>query len=153
MKKIGIFLILFLVLFSCQQDEIPVGAFSFHENKWEQKVKPTFELELSDTTNVYDFFITLRTTTDYKYSNLFIYVEEIPPFGPSFRTRHEIPIANPDGSWIGEKTGTIIENKFLVKRAKVPFIGKYKFIIEQAITDQEVSDVLDISFQVKKFGE
>ena len=40
-----------------------------------------------------------------------------------------------------------------MKRGKVPFIGKYKFIIEQAITDQEVTEVLDISFQVKKLGQ
>lgn len=153
MKLVGLLFVLPLLLFSCQSDEIPVGAYSFKDNMWNQKVKPFYELELTDTTNVYDFFITLRNTTDFKYSNLFIYVEEIPPFGPSVRTRHEIPIANADGSWIGTKTGTIIENNYLVKRGKVPFIGKYKFIIEQAITDQEVTEVLDISFQVKKFGQ
>ncbi len=153
MKTFGFLMVSVLFFLGCQSDEIPVGANSFSENKWDQKVKPSFELELSDTVSVFDFFITLRNTTDYKYSNLFIYVEEIPPFGPSYRTRHEIPIANPDGSWIGDKTGTIIENKYLVKRGKVPFIGKYKYIIEQAITDQEVTEVLDISFQVKKFGQ
>ena len=153
MREIGVLILLFILLGSCQTDEVPVGAFSFKENKWDQKVKPIFELEISDTTNVYDFFITLRNTTDYKYSNLFVYIEETPPFGPSTRSRHEIPIANPDGSWIGNKTGTIIENNYLVKRGKVPFIGKYKFSIEQAITDQEVTEVLDISFQMKRFGK
>ena len=153
MKSFGFLLFLVLVLLGCQNDEIPVGAYSFPENKWDQKVKPSFEIEISDTVSVFDFYITMRNTTDYKYSNLFIYLEEIPPFGPSLRTRHEIPIANPDGSWIGDKTGTIVENKYLVKRGKLPFIGKYKYIIEQAVTDQEVTEILDISFQVKKFGQ
>ncbi|MFM7301381.1 MAG: hypothetical protein ACKO1R_09610, partial [Crocinitomicaceae bacterium] len=81
MKTFGFLMISVMFLLGCQNDEIPVGAYSFSENKWDQKVKPSFELELSDTVSVFDFFITLRNTTDYKYNNLFIYVEEIPPFG------------------------------------------------------------------------
>ncbi|MBM3455564.1 MAG: hypothetical protein FJX80_10500 [Bacteroidetes bacterium] len=150
MKALGLLIGLTVIVSACHSDEIPVGAYSFPEKKWDQKVKPSFELDLSDTSSVHDFFITIRNTTDYKYSNLWIYVEEIPPFGPSNRERHEIPIANPDGSWIGDKTGSIIENKYLIKRGKVPFIGKYTYILEQAVTDQEVTEVLDISFQVKK---
>ncbi|MBM3418390.1 MAG: hypothetical protein FJY17_05645 [Bacteroidetes bacterium] len=153
MKAFGLLIGLCVFFYGCQNEEIPVGAYSFSDNKWDQKVKPSFELDLSDTSSVYDFFITIRNTTDYKYSNLWIYVEEIPPFGPTHRERHEIPIANPNGSWIGHKTGSVIENKYLIKRGKVPFIGKYTYILEQAITDQEVTEVLDISFQVKKISQ
>jgi hypothetical protein len=37
----------------------------------------------------------------------------------------------------------------IFKRRKVPFKGKYKFELEQAITEKRVDEVLDISLEVQ----
>ena len=49
MKTFGLLMVSVLLFLGCQSDEIPVGAYSFSENKWDQKVKPSFELELGET--------------------------------------------------------------------------------------------------------
>jgi hypothetical protein len=58
-------------------------------------------------------------------------------------------MADPNGNWIGNKSGTIVEHQLVFKRRKVPFKGKYKFELEQAITEKRVTEVLDISLEVQ----
>jgi hypothetical protein len=58
-------------------------------------------------------------------------------------------MADPNGNWIGKKSGTIVEHQLIFKRRKVPFKGKYKFKLEQAITEKSIDEVLDISLEVR----
>ena len=117
---------------------------------WEQNVKPSFVIDIADTTKEYDFILTLRTTTDYKYSNLWLYMNTTTPSKEHAREPFEIKITNPDGSWVGKKTGTIVEHSLYFKRRKMPMKGAYVFLLEQGITDSKVDEVLDISLVVQE---
>jgi hypothetical protein len=64
------------------------------------------------------------------------------------REPFELKITNPDGSWIGKKTGTIVENSLNFKRRKLPSKGKYTFILEQGITASKIDQILDIGLVV-----
>jgi gliding motility-associated lipoprotein GldH len=120
----------------------------FENKEWKQNVKPSFIVDIKDATKEYDFVLTLRTTTEYKFSNLWIYMNTQTPNKESARESFEIKITNPDGSWIGKKTGTIVENSLNFKRRKLPLKGKYTFILEQGITDSKIDQVLDIGLVV-----
>jgi gliding motility-associated lipoprotein GldH len=144
---------LFLFFASCDETAYYQKSFGFKNNMWSQDVKPKFEVEFQDTTKLYDFVLTLRTTTDYKYSNLWIFLNSTPPVGESVREPYEIKTTFPDGSWIGKETGTIVEHQLVFKRRRLPFKGKYKFGVEQAITDKTVDEVLDISLRVEEVKE
>jgi gliding motility-associated lipoprotein GldH len=135
---------------SCEDRAYYQKSFGFKNNLWSQDVKPKFEVEFQDTTKLYDFVLTLRTTIDYKYSNLWIFLNSTPPVGESVREPYEIKTTFPDGSWIGKETGTIVEHQVVFKRRRLPFKGKYKFVIEQAITEKTVDEVLDISLRIEE---
>lgn len=115
-----------------------------------QNVKPTFNVDIQDTSNAYNFIFTLRTTTEYKYSNLWIYLNTSTPDGQKVREPFEIKITNPDGTWIGKKTGTIVENTIYFRNKKMPRTGKYLFTLEQGITESLIDEVMDISLIVEK---
>ena len=72
------------------------------------------------------------------------------PDGGSAREPFEIVISNPDGSWVGNKTGTVVETALYFKGRKLPQVGTYKVTIEQGITESEVNEVLDLGFRVEK---
>jgi gliding motility-associated lipoprotein GldH len=148
-KLVSVFFLLCLFLTSCTQEAVYTKAYRFKNEQWEQNVKPHFEVEIKDTTQLYDFIFTLRSTTDYAYNNLWIFLRTTPPFGKSVREPYEIKMADPNGNWIGKKSGTIVEHQLIFKRRKVPFKGKYKFVLEQAITEKIVDEVLDISLEVQ----
>lgn len=137
-----------ITLFGCESAPVYEKTYAFEKKKWEQNVKPVFTIPISDTSKYYDFMLTLRTTTDYKYSNLWIYLNTTTPDGKKGREPFEIIIANPDGTWAGKKTGTIVENTLVFKRRKMPVKGNYTFVIEQGITQQVADQVLDISLIV-----
>jgi gliding motility-associated lipoprotein GldH len=131
-------------------DKIPMyqKSYSFENKEWVQNVKPSFTIEIKDTVKVYDFVLTLRTSTDYKYSNLWIFMNTAAPDGKKSREAFEIQITNPDGTWCGKKTGTIVENNLIFKKKKIPLKGKYVFVLEQGITASKIDQVLDVGLTV-----
>ncbi len=153
MKNVLFLMTLLFFFASCDEPAYYQKSFGFKNNIWSQDVKPKFVVEFQDTTKIYDFVLTLRTTTDYKYSNLWIFLNSTPPVGESVREPYEIKTTFPDGSWIGKETGTIVEHQLVFKRRRLPYKGKYKFAVEQAITEKTVDEVLDISLRVEEVKE
>ncbi len=149
MKKLISLIALGLLLYSCSTDAIYTKAFRFNKTHWSQDVRPKFTVEIKDTSQLYDFIFTLRSTTDYPYNNLWVFLRTTPPFGKSVREPYEIKMADPSGNWIGKKSGAIVEHQLQFKRRKVPFKGKYTFELEQAITEKRVDELLDISLEVR----
>lgn len=142
-----------MILSSCVEAPTFEKSYTFENKQWDQKVKPSFTLDVKDIEKEYDFVLTVRTTTDYKYSNLWIYWNTTTPDGEKAREPFEIKITNPDGSWIGKKTGTIVENSLYFKRRKMPLKGKYIFILEQGITSSKIDEILDVSLLVQEVKE
>jgi gliding motility-associated lipoprotein GldH len=139
-----------LILASCSTAPVYEKSYDFQDNNWSQKVKPSFTVDIKDTSKAYDFVITLRTTTEYKFSNLWIYLNSATPDGHKVREPYEIKLTKPDGSWIGKKTGTIVENSLYFRNRKMPKGGKYVFVIEQGITQSLIDEVIDIGLRVEE---
>lgn len=142
-----------MLVSSCVEAPTFEKSYAFEDEQWDQKVKPSFTLEIKDIEKEYDFVLTVRTTTDYKYSNLWIYWNTTTPDGEKAREPFEIKITNPDGSWIGKKTGTIVENSLYFKRRKMPVKGKYIFVLEQGITSSKIDEILDVSLLVQEVNQ
>jgi gliding motility-associated lipoprotein GldH len=144
------FLAAILTFSSCQEQAMYEKVYSFEGSTWTQKVKPSFSVEIKDVDKEYDFILTLRTTTDYDFNNLWIFLNTVTPSGSRAREPFEIKISNPDGSWAGKKTGTIVEFPLNFKRRKMPEKGTYTFILEQGITSSSINEVLDIGLRVEE---
>lgn len=139
-----------IIFTGCSDQAFYEKSYSFKDAKWNQDVKPRFVVDFKDTSEAYTFTLSLRTTTDYKYSNLWIFMKTITPEGIVAREPYQLKITNEDGSWIGNKTGTIVETPLVFSNRKLPKAGKYTFILEQGITNQEIDEVEDITFKIEK---
>lgn len=139
-----------LLLVSCSEAPFYEKVVSFKDSSWTLAQKPKFEVVIEDTTILYDFVVTLRTTTDYKYSNIWFFWTTKTPNGESVREPFELKTNNPDGSWIGKNSGTIVENQLHFRQRKMTPKGKYTFTLEQAVTDSKLDEVLDIGLKIEK---
>ena len=148
--KVLCLLIVVAFISSCSEQPFYEKVYSFENKEWNQQVKPTFTVDIKDINKEYNFIVTLRTSTDYKYSNLWIFMNTITPDGQKAREPFQIPITYPDGAWIGSKTGTIVENPLRFNKRKLPKAGKYTFTLEQGITESVIDEVLDIGFRVEE---
>ena len=148
-KIVAVFFGLFLIV-ACSNLPTYEKAYTFKDKVWKQNVKPVFVVDIQDTTKAYNFTLTLRTTTDYKYSNLWVYLNTKTPKKQTAREAFEIKTTYPDGTWIGTKTGTIVEHTLNFNKRKLPQKGEYVFILEQGITQSLVDEVLDVSLIVEE---
>lgn len=148
-KFLAIISFIFL-LYSCGEKPHFTKSVSFDNQVWHLDQKPSFKVDIQDTTKEYSFRLVLRNTTDYSYSNLWIFLKTIAPDGSIGREPYQIPIAYEDGSWVGERSGSVVESELSFAPRKLPLKGDYIFIVEQAITKDEVDEVLDLTFIVEE---
>lgn len=138
------------LLSSCGDIPFYEKSYSFDNKEWKQDVKPEFEVKITDVNQLYSFTLSLRTTTDYSYSNLWVFMKTEAPDGSTAREPFEIKITDPNGAWIGNKTGSIVETSLYFKERQLPLKGRYTFTIEQGITNSIVDEVLDVDFKVEQ---
>ncbi len=145
-----ILVLLSVVLFSCGEQPFYEKVVAFDDREWKLDVKPKYVFEVEDVSKEYDFTLSLRTSTDYQYSNLWIFMKTITPDGTIAREPFEIIITKDDGSWVGEKSGSVVTTPLYFRSRKLPKAGKYTFIIEQGITQSVVDEVHDLTFMVEE---
>ncbi len=150
MHKFSCIILVLILVTSCTKQSYYNKVYSFKGNEWSQKQKPSFVVDVKEADKSYVFTLNLRTTTEYKYSDLWIFMNTISPDGKKAREPFKICITNPDGTWIGVKTGTIVEHQFKFGKSKLPLKGKYTFILEQGVTESKIDNVLDIGLNVEE---
>ncbi len=144
----SVVLVIGLILSSCGETPFYKEVYSFENREWAQDVKPSYEVDIKDIKKEYDFTLSLRVTTDYEFSNLWVFMKTIAPDGSTAREPFEIQITNEDGSWVGEKSGTMVTTNLYFRKRQLPLKGKYKFTIEQGITASKINEVLDLTFTI-----
>ena len=159
-KKQNIFFIsLLAILFalqSCTDDTLYMHTHKFSNNTWKQNEKPIFKVDFPGDTTTYDVIFTLRSTTDYAYNNIWLYITTKGPDCKKLsksksilgKTPVEIKMAKPNGEWIGSKSGTYIDHKLKFRQRRF-CKGSYSFQLEQAVTIGELDELSDLTIEVK----
>lgn len=151
MKILSSTLIILLVALTSCGDKPVFDKFEKVKNSvWTYDQKMVFPVQIDDASRLYDFKIVVRTTTEYEYNNMWVFLSTTTPDGQVSREPFEIKITYDDGSWVGEKSGTIVETSLHFNRRQLPEAGKYTFTIEQGITEEKLKNVLDLGFVVQK---
>ncbi|PHR49075.1 MAG: hypothetical protein COA32_03235 [Fluviicola sp.] len=147
---LSLVLVSMLALTSCGDQAYFDEAYSFENNSWSETDTAHFEIEVDDTIQPFNFIMTLRTSTQYQFSNIWVYVISEAPDGTKSKVAQRIPLARPDGSWIGRVSGTIVESRLKFDSKPFPMKGKYTFDIVNATQQENIEEVLDISLRVEK---
>ena len=142
--------------FSCTDDVLFMNTHKFQGNEWKQNEKPIFKVLFPGDTSTYDVIFTLRSTNDYAYNNIWMYITTTGPDcknNPNNnsilgRVPVEIKMAKPNGEWIGSKSGTYIDHKLKFRQRRF-CKGEYTFQIEQAVTIGHLKDLSDLTIEVK----
>jgi gliding motility-associated lipoprotein GldH len=118
---------------------------------WAVADKKPFEVEATDTLALLNFYINLRHTTDYKYRNIFLFVDTFFPDNTQSKDTIEIILADQKGEWFGKGIGDIRSNQVLLKRGfSFPMKGKYKFRIEQGMREPELKEITDVGIRIER---
>ncbi|MFD0752124.1 gliding motility lipoprotein GldH [Mucilaginibacter calamicampi] len=108
-----------------------------------------YNFKIDDVNAGYNFYINLRVTGDYKYSNLFVLISD--PVKKKPAARYELKLARPDGQWLGKGSGNLYSFRIPFKsNYKFPAPGTYHISIEQNMRDNPLHEVSDVGLRVEQ---
>ncbi len=144
-------LVLLLGLYACD------GNRFFEENKpidgetWTVADRQAFTVDIQDTTSIFNFYFNFRHTGNYRYANIFVFLDTEFPNGELYRDTLECLVADQAGKWHGSGLGDLKENSFLFKR-NVGFdeAGTYTFTFENGMRDDPLEHVKDVGMRIEK---
>lgn len=150
-KNILYVAVLSLLLASCSKDVFIDESKEVSENGWDIKEKLSIPIDVTDTTISYNFYINLRNTTDYRYSNFFFFINTTFPNGKIARDTLECLLANQEGKWLGRGKGKLKDNRILFKKHVLfPMKGTYKFEIEHGMREASIKGIKNIGLRITK---
>ncbi len=153
MKKVShIFCLIALLLIvgiSCDKSVFYEKNQKIDKKGWNTSDKLLFEVDVKDTTRLYNFYLNVRNTTDYPNQNVFFFINTTFPNGAVARDTVECMLADDEGRWTGKGGGKVRDNRFLFKpRVIFPMSGIYKFEIEHAMRENIVTGLSDVGLRI-----
>jgi len=140
-----------LTLISCNKNTVYDQVVTIHKGGWEQDQAAHFEINVTDTVSLYNFYMTVYNTTNYSYSNLYVFLTTMFPDGKKSRDTLEFVLADPSGRWLGKGWGNLKESDNLLKSGlKFPLGGTYEFYIQQAMREDTLKDIKRIGLRLEK---
>ncbi len=152
--KTPLFLLSLLIFSACDTTLLYEKNLAIDTEGWKIEIPAEFELEVTDTLSPHNFYINLRHSTDYKYSNIYLFLDTYFPGNSQTRDTIEIILADIKGEWFGKGMGKIKENQVMLQKNFVfPMSGTYKFNIEQGMRDDFLIGVEDIGIRIERSQE
>jgi len=148
--------LLFAVIFclSCDSSRIYEKNVPVNNGSWSRYEPLVFKVNIEDTISANNFYINLRYSADYRFSNIFLFIDTYFPDGNYTRDTIEYILAGADGKWFGKGLGKIKENRILLKQNVIfPQKGVYEFRFEQAMRMENLEGIEDVGIRIEKTQE
>lgn len=151
-KPIKLLLVaLALLLTSCDGTVYYSEYADIDESGWKAADSARFDLQVDDTTHLFDLLVEVRNGVDYAYSNLFLFVNTTFPDGSISCDTMELPLADPSGAWLGKHSGRYVDSRYRLRGQPVrfPMKGNYHFAITNGMRDNAVKDIVHVGLRVE----
>ena len=162
-KSVFWILIFASLAFSCQQNN-SFDRYMSIPNGWDKQEIVSYEFVAPDILKPYNLFVNLRTTTDYKFSNIFLVVELNYPNGKVTKDTLEYIMAKPSGELLGSGFTSVKQHKLWFKGIDNTFVfseeGTYTVHIQHAMRLRGnpkgvaiLDGVIDVGFSVEPLNK
>jgi len=144
-------LIIFLALSACDPEKIYESNVAVSAKGWNRDEIVKFTVEITDTISPCNIYINVRNNSNYKYMNLWLFVDIYSPLGFMERDTIQIILADHRGKWLGHGLGSKFNTRiFLRRNVRFPAKGTYIFEYEQAMRDESLTGTEDIGLRIER---
>jgi gliding motility-associated lipoprotein GldH len=144
-------LVLMLIISGCDRNMVFEKNKSLPEAVWKSKDIIKFNVPIDNENSLYNYYLNVRVTSQYKFANLFLFMKTLYPNGQFSIDTVECFLADVNGRWMGSRSGKIINNRIpLRKSMKFPLQGVYSFEFEQAMRDTALAYIEDFGIRIEK---
>lgn len=141
-----------VLLFSgCNPGTVFQESSPIPSENWHLEHVAGFEASVSDTSSLHKLYLEVRNTTDYPYSNLYLFLDIEFPDGRILRDTIECMLAERSGRWTGKGFGRIKSNAFLFRDdVWFPEAGIYSFRIRHGMREESLPGISDIGIRIDR---
>jgi len=139
------------LLASCDRDRLWEKNISLEDEVWNFRNVLEYHVTISDPSTPCNFYLNIRNTNRYRFSNLFLFIETHYPDGKMSRDTVECILADAAGRWLGKGLGSTKESRILLmNNILFPWKGDYLFRIEQAMRVEDLEGIRDMGIRIEK---
>lgn len=144
MKKLLYLSALILLLSSCGPKRFYEDIQTVNQNGWNMDSVLTFQIDITDSSQYYDFYLFVRNNADYAMQNFYVFFTTKFPNGYTAQDTLGFVLCDKYGQWTGKGHGYLKENQFLF-RPKVRFAhcGQYTFTVQQAMREENLKGIAE----------
>ncbi len=141
-------------LISCGQNYIYDETFEIAEKEWAYENTLNFEVDITDTLEIYNLYLDIEHTTDYTMQNIYIMIHTQFPSGERIKERVSINFADKMGQWFGDCSDSKCNLRVNIQQgAFFNLPGKHIFTIEQFMRISPLPGIKSIAFRIEDTGQ
>ena len=145
----GLFIL--IICQSCDSNRVFDNSISIQNQEWNRAEILTYKVKVEDTLALNNFYIVLRNTADYPFSNIYFFMNTRFPDGKVARDTLECFLADNQGQWLGKASGSLWTCKLLFRQGfKFPTKGMYTFELEQGMRVVNLKGLSEVGIRIEK---
>jgi gliding motility-associated lipoprotein GldH len=154
LKKAYSFLFLFLsFIYSCSlTTDVFEKNVAIPRQEWSSSYKPEIDINIKDTTALYNIYIAIRHSDAYNFNNIWIRASVEQPGDAVKKSRqYDLPLASNEKGWFGTAMDDIYETRILIQpQTRFTKAGNYHFTLEQVMREDPLKHVLNVGIRIEK---
>lgn len=149
-----IFCLMIIMFSACGPNYIYEKSYKINEEGWAYEDTLNFEIDISDTMGLYDLYLELDHSTNYKFQNLYTRIYTEFPSGERLQKEVSLELAYKGGAWKGGCNKKICHIQIPIQeRAFFNMPGKHVITLEQFMRESPITGIKRITFKVENTGE
>ncbi len=139
------------VMTGCDREKFIDVSVSIPGDVWPSDKEVVFNVNIEDTISPYRFYINIRNSSDYRYSNVYFFLTTEFPKGGMSKDTIECILADKSGKWLGKGTGKYRDNRiFIRENIRFPQQGNYVIRLNQAMREDKLSGISEAGIRLEK---
>lgn len=141
--------LLLVVATACNRNVRYSENYRIDQGRWSMYDQAKYACSIDDTLKTYNIGLSLRTSTDYPYRNIYLFVLTTFPSGTVITDTLQAMITDEKGRWLGRGAGDIRELTIPFKsNVYFPEKGEYHFRVIQGMRDTVLKGVYDVGMKI-----
>ena len=141
-------------LLGCGPNYIFDETIDIAEKGWSYEDTLNFEVEITDTLEIYNLYFDIEHSTDYAKQNIYVLIYTQFPSGERIKERVAIDLADKTGRWHGDCNAEKCNLRVNIQKgAFFNLAGKHVFTIEQFMRVDPLQGIKSISLRIEDTGQ
>ncbi|MFP4620026.1 MAG: gliding motility lipoprotein GldH [Bacteroidales bacterium] len=138
-------------LISCNSNVVHRESKDIPGAEWNKNNILSYTFNIEDTLQPYHVYLNVRNSSEYRFRNLYLFIETTSPHGHTVKDTFECMLADEKGRWYGHGWGDVYENKIPYRQyVRFPSKGSYSIEIQQAMRRDNLKHLTDIGIVLEE---